>query len=499
MTVLLVLLCVALITIIVVQVGKVTELASKIRGEEEMELASNRRNGFYLMAFMVLFLLATIISSYYYKNFFLGYGPHQAASEHGGTLDSLFSITLFFTGLVFVITQILLFYYAYRYRAQKGTKASFIAHDNKLEIVWTVIPAVVMAFLVISGLDAWNEVMADVGEDEEHIEIEATGYQFAWGLRYPGEDGVLGRKDYKLIKPGMNDLGIDWEDERSLDDFLPNEVVLPVNKKVRVRITARDVLHNFYLPHFRLKMDAVPGMPTYFVFTPTKTTDEYRQQLSQYPEYQVPADPEDPESPMLWETFNYELACAELCGRGHWSMQKTVRIVTEDEYEAWKAQQTPHYMQLIRGSADDPYTNVWFDSEIEERKEAFNQRLEEAIGSETAVERTLRLNYVNFETGSAQLTATSKYQLDFLAEAMKKYPEMRIEVAGHTDDVGNPDENRTLSENRARSVFNYLVNQGINESRMTTIGYGDSRPVEEGDSEAAREANRRVEFRILSV
>jgi cytochrome c oxidase subunit 2 len=355
MTVLLVLLCIGLITIIVVQVGKVTELATKIRGEQEMQDMANRRNANYLLAFMILFLLATIISAYRYKNYFLGYGPHEAASAHGGTLDYLFAVTLFFTGIVFVVTQILLFYYAYRYKAQEGTKASFIAHDNKLEIVWTVIPAVVMAFLVISGLDAWNEVMADVGEDEEYIEVEATGYQFAWALRYPGEDGVLGRKDFKLIKQGTNDLGMDWQDQRSLDDFLPNELVLPVNKKVRVRITSRDVLHNFYLPHFRLKMDAVPGMPTYFVFTPTKTTEEYRQELSQYPEYQVPVDPNDPESPMLWEDFNYELACAELCGRGHWSMQKTVRIVSEDEYEAWKATQTPHYEQLIKGTEDDPY------------------------------------------------------------------------------------------------------------------------------------------------
>jgi len=499
MTVLLVLLCIALITIIVVQVGKVTELASKIRGEEEMEESSNRRHGFYLIAFGVLFLLATFISSYYYKNYFLGYGPHQAASAHGGTLDSLFNITLFFTGVVFLVTQLLLFYYAYRYKAQRGTKASFIAHDNKLEIVWTVIPAVVMAFLVISGLDAWNEVMADVGEDEEYIEIEATGYQFAWGLRYPGEDGVLGRKDYELIKPGVNDLGVDWEDERSLDDFMPNEIVLPVNKKVRVRITARDVLHNFYLPHFRLKMDAVPGMPTYFVFTPTKTTEEYRQMLSQYPEYQVPADPEAPDEGMLWENFNFELACAELCGRGHWSMQKVVRIVSETEYEEWKRTQTPHYMQMIRGSEDDPYTDIWFESEIEERKASFNEELEAAISSEEATDKILQFDYVKFETGSAQLTSTSKYELDFLVEAMKKYPEMRIELAGHTDNTGDSEANMALSENRARAVYNYLVNQGINESRLSAAGYGDTRPLEDNTTEEGREVNRRTEFRILSV
>ncbi len=499
MTVLLVLLCIGLITIIVVQVGKVTELATKIRGEEEMQEASNRRNANYMLAFVILFLLATIISSYYYKNYFLGYGPHESASAHGGTLDYLFAVTLFFTGLVFVITQVLLFYYAFKYKAQRGTKASFIAHDNKLEIVWTVIPAVVMAFLVISGLDAWNEVMADVGEDEEYLEVEATGYQFAWALRYPGEDGVLGRKDYKLIKQGSNDLGMDWNDEASLDDFLPNELVLPVNKKVRVRITSRDVLHNFYLPHFRLKMDAVPGMPTYFVFTPTKTTEEYRQELSQYPEYQVPVDPNDPESPMLWEDFNYELACAELCGRGHWSMQKLVRIVSEDEYEAWKATQTAHYMQLIRGTEDDPYTDKWFESEITERKENFNTKLESAIGSEEATDKVLQFEYVSFETGSADLTPTSKYELDFLVDALNKYSNMRIELAGHTDNTGNADANMTLSQNRANVVLNYLVSQGIDESRLTANGYGDTRPVSSNDTEEGREDNRRTEFRILSV
>ncbi|MFN7118479.1 MAG: cytochrome c oxidase subunit II [Saprospiraceae bacterium] len=361
MTALLIIICLLLIGVIVVQIGRVTELATKIRGEEEMQLVVNRRQGVMSMVFMVLFLIGCIVSGVMYKNWMLGYGPHQAASAHGDRLDSMFNITLFFTGIVFIITQIALFYFAYKYRGEKGKRAAFISHNNRLEIIWTAIPAVVMAFLVINGLDAWNDVMADVEPGEDFIEVEATGYQFAWSLRYPGPDGQLGTKNYKLIKDGVNPLGQDWTDLKNLDDIHADELVLPVGKKVRVRITARDVLHNFYLPHFRLKMDAVPGMPTYFVFTPTKTTAEYREELSKYAEYQKP-DPENPEQ-MLWETFNYELACAELCGNGHFSMRRVVRIVTEEEYQAWLAQQKSYYLSQIRNTDNDPFKGKLFDFE----------------------------------------------------------------------------------------------------------------------------------------
>ncbi|PHN05006.1 cytochrome c oxidase subunit II [Flavilitoribacter nigricans] len=363
MTAILAILCVLLIGIVVVQIGKVTELAAKIRGEEEVEEGTNRRQSGYLMVFMVAFLIFTVVSALYYRNYMLGYGPHESASEHGGSLDSLFNTTLFFTGIVFIITQIALFYFAWKYRAEKGRASLYMPHDNKLEVIWTIIPAVVMTFLVVGGLDAWNEVMADIPEDaqavlipttedkSEFLEIEATGYQFAWDIRYPGADGLLGTKNFRMIT-GTNPLGQDWSDEKNHDDFMTNEIVLPKNRWVRVRITAKDVLHNFYLPHFRVKMDAIPGLPTYFVFKPTKTTEEYREQLSTVAEYQVP-DPNDPEK-MLWETFGYELACAELCGKGHFSMRRAVRIVEEAEYAAWARGQSPLY-DSVRGTDDDPF------------------------------------------------------------------------------------------------------------------------------------------------
>lgn len=364
MTALLILICLILITIVVIQIGKVTELASSIRGEEDAQYGVNKWNGLMSVVFLVVFLAGCILSAYYYKNWMLGFGPHASASAHGSSIDFLFNLTLFFTAIVFVVTHIALFWFAHKYRGQKGRTADFISHNDKLEIVWTVIPAVVMALLVVGGLDAWNEIMADVADDEEHLEIEATGVQFNWLIRYPGADGELGARNYKLIT-GVNPIGQDWTDARNHDDFQPSEIVLPVGKKVRVRIIGRDVLHNFYLPHFRVKMDAVPGIPTFFVFTPIKTTQDYRQELSQYAEYQVPADPENPDGPQLWEVFDYELACAELCGSGHFSMRRIVRIVSEEEYQEWLAQQSSYYLGNIRNGDEDPFKGVLLPGESE--------------------------------------------------------------------------------------------------------------------------------------
>jgi cytochrome c oxidase subunit 2 len=223
-------------------------------------------------------------------------------------------------------------------------------------MVWMLIPAVVMTFLVVGGLQAWNKSMADVTEKEvsgsDYIEIEATGMQFAWLLRYPGRDNKLGSKHFTKIT-GTNPLGQDWTDEKNIDDFHPNEIVLPVGKKVRVRINSRDVLHNFYLPQFRVKMDAVPGMPTYFVFTPQVTSDSMRSRYKNFEHWNV-ADKKD-ETKKRYEAFEYELACAELCGRGHYSMRRVVKIVSPEEYENWLDEQekTSHYLANVFGKEGD--------------------------------------------------------------------------------------------------------------------------------------------------
>ena len=457
---------------------------------------NSKWNGGLALVFMIVFLGGVIISAWKYRNVMLGYGPHDSASEHGGVLDEMFNITLAATGLVFILTHIALFWFVYKYRYQEGRKAQFLAHDTRLEIWWTAIPAVVMVLLVVRGLNAWNEVMADVKDGEDFIEIEATGQQFNWIIRYPGADGKLGARDYKLTTAG-NQLGQDFRDEKNWDDAVPGqELYLPVGKKVRVRITAKDVLHNFDLPHFRVKMDAVPGMPTYFVFTPKLTTAQYREQLREYPEYNEPFDPNDPAGPKRWEKFDYELACAELCGKGHYSMRRVFKIVSQEEYDAWAAKQESFYLTQVRGKADDPNAGKMLPMDAK----VFEANVKKAVESTNAAEKTLKFNYVTFETGSAKLTADSHTELDNLVKAMQAYPSMLVQVAGHTDNVGDPVSNQALSQARAEAVTKYLVEKGIAENRLSPRGFGDTRPLDpNADNNTAenRAKNRRTEFSIL--
>ncbi len=509
MTGLIAVLCIVLIGLVIVQIGKVTELATKIRGEEDAQEETNEWNAKFSMAFLVFFLIGCVVSAVYYAPSMLGYGPHLPASEHGAGLDYLFNLTLFFTGIVFVITHIYLFWFSYKYRGRKNRKALYFVHDTKLEIIWTAIPAIVMTFLVVGGLDAWNEVMADVGENEDHIEIEATGVQFFWTMRYPGPDGALGTKYFKNITP-TNSLGMDFNDEKCLDDVVSSgagEVIkLPIGKKVRVRITSRDVLHNFDIPHFRVKMDAVPGLPTHFVFTPSLTTEQYRENLGvlnkdgspKYPEWHELSDPTDPDSKKRYEDFYYELACAELCGKGHYSMRRIIDVVSVEEWEEWMAGQNSFYMSTIRGTDEDPHKGKLLDVEIKQRKRDFNTTVQKALAATELADKIIRLDYVNFETGSARLTDLSKYELNNLFDFMNKNPNVTVEVSGHTDSTGDPDSNLTLSDSRAKAVYDFLLNKGASADRMTAVGYGITQPIGDNATEEGRKENRRTEFKILT-
>jgi len=498
MKTLLLILSIVLIAVILVQIGRLTDLTARVRGEEGLSVRKNNATANALLVFMVAFLIFCVWISWYYKDVMLAYGPNEAASIHGKEIDNLFNWTLGFTGIVFFITQIALFYFAWKYRMREGRVAKFFSHDNKLEVIWTLIPTVVMAFLVVQGLITWNNTMTDVKPGDDFIEIEATGEQWLWHLRYPGPDGMLGARDYRLTE-GTNLLGQDWSDAKNHDDFLPSEIVLPVNQKVRVRITAKDVLHNFYLPHQRVKMDAVPGTPTYFVFTPTLTTADYRENLKGHPDWEVPSDPDDPSSPPRWKVFDYELACAELCGNGHFSMRKIVRIVTPEEYQDWLATQTSYYMGNVRNTDADPYKGQLLDIDLKDRETQLMDAFDEAIEKEDPEERIIRLDYVQFETGSAQLKPESKYELNNLVNLLNDYSSMTLELGGHTDNVGDADSNQSLSQARAEAVKSYVVNKGINADRLTAVGYGQNKPAEDNDTDEGRAANRRTEFKITTI
>ncbi|MFT4758603.1 MAG: cytochrome c oxidase subunit 2, partial [Saprospiraceae bacterium] len=262
----------------------------------------------------------------------------------------------------------------------------------------------------------------------------------------------------------------------------------------------RDVLHNFYLPHFRVKMDAIPGIPTYFVFTPKFTTEEYRQKLKGTPEYEEPIDADDPESPTRWEAFNYELACSELCGIGHYSMKKQVRIVELEEYEEWLKTQNSYYLGNILGTAQDPWPmNGELPSVLTKARTAeFLADMDKAMTTDVDAERIVLLKYVMFDTGKSSLDALSRYQLGDVANILKKDTDLKIELRGHTDNQGDDGMNMDLSRNRAGMVFNYLVGKGVNENQLISRGYGETMPLGDNATEEGRQMNRRTELKVIN-
>ena len=154
--------------------------------------------------------------------------------------------------------------------------------------------------------------------------VEITGKQFNWLIRYPGKDGQLGRKFFKNINEATNPVGQDWDDELNKDDFMATEMHLVVGKPVKLIIGSRDVIHDVGLSAFRLKMDAVPGIPTTIWFTPKFTTEEMKKKTDN-PDYV------------------YEISCDQMCGRGHYSMKANIVVESQAEYDAWVAKQKSPY------------------------------------------------------------------------------------------------------------------------------------------------------------
>ncbi|MBK8735467.1 MAG: OmpA family protein [Saprospiraceae bacterium] len=246
-------------------------------------------------------------------------------------------------------------------------------------------------------------------------------------------------------------------------------------------------------------MDAVPGIPTYFIFTPIKTTEEYRQELRKYPEYNIPSDPTDPASPPKWQAFNYELACAELCGKGHYSMRRVVKIVSPEEFEEWNKKQKSYYLSSIRNTIEDPFKNKNVKVELESKARDLEANLVKALDKAgTSENRTLVLDNIYFETGSANLNNDSEYALKVISNTFAKYPNLKVEISGHSDNVGNPASNLSLSQERANSVKTYLTANGAQSGNLTSIGFGQNKPIADNSTEEGRGKNRRIEFKILS-
>jgi cytochrome c oxidase subunit 2 len=373
-----------LIAIIVIVLGvvalaqliRVYELSSKLRnaGENEVNNRDNRLNGNLMIVFMILFYLGFI-----YLMLTYGWtGRGDAASVHGREIDWLLNLNFVIVIIVFFLTNTLLFVFTYKYIRKPGVKAFYFPHDNKLEMIWTVVPAAVLAIIIILGLKSWNSVTDEA--KKESIRVELFSKQFDWTARYSGEDNKLGSFDYKLTTDN-NELGlltkntidtaifqmenglsgittlekklndrklmlipedrekmiVDLERKQRLirilyqmqsrhnskldaaawDDIIQKDTLyLCQNKEYELNFRAKDVIHSAYLQHFRVQMNTVPGLTTRFKFTPDVTTKEMRSRKKD-------------------DKFNYVLMCNKICGGAHYKMKMIVVVLPQNEYNSW--------------------------------------------------------------------------------------------------------------------------------------------------------------------
>ena len=229
------------------------------------------------------------------------------ASAHGVDVDRLIYTTFVVTGIVFVLVHVLLAAFVWRYGAQGTGRAAYWHDDRTLELTYTLVPAAVLVTLISMGAVVWARVHSPAPADS--MVVEVRGEHFGWLFRYPGPDGMFGRVDPARISPKDNPMGLDPADPSSVDDLVTRELHLAVNRPVRVRIRSKDVLHSFFIPAFRVKQDAVPGMTVEIWFTPTSEG-------------------------------TYEIACAELCGIGHYIMRGKVVVESAEAVLTWLAQQS---------------------------------------------------------------------------------------------------------------------------------------------------------------
>jgi cytochrome c oxidase subunit II len=320
MTGLLITAIVVLIFVVLYQVGQASELSTILKEEER---TNKRRNDWMAWSFLLTIGVLFVFFWYTHKYMMPLMGP-EPASESGVEYESMFKWTLIITGIVFVLTQVLLFWYAFKYRESDKRTAYFFAHSNKLELIWTTIPAIAMAILVAIGLKNWFKWTGPAPKNAQVVEV--IGKQFNWIMRYPGADGRLGKRNYKLINDANNVLGLDWTDPYTKDDIISTSGELHIEKGIPVQLAigSRDVIHDVGLPHFRMKMDAVPGVSTTMWFTPTITTEEMKVKTNN-------------------PNFVYEISCDQMCGKGHYSMRGTVIVHDKGDLKKWLAGQKSYY------------------------------------------------------------------------------------------------------------------------------------------------------------
>ncbi len=375
-TKLIILLVIVLGVIAAAQLMRVYELSSKLREQKENEISNrdNRMNAALMLLFMIL-----LFGGFIWLMLAYGWvGRGESASVHGHELDWLLNLNFVIIIAIFFLTNFLLFWFAFKYVRKPGVPAFYYPHNNKLEMIWTVIPAIVLAIVIILGLKSWNEVTGD--SSKEAINVEIFAKRFSWQARYSGTDNQLGKFDYKLTQDERNPLavmtgetiqtaidsmehgggGIQWLEDKlndrtimiapddrmayekslhakeklirllyqmrqshdakldkmAMDDFFSDTLFLCVDQEYEFSFRSKDVLHSAYFPHFRAQMNTVPGMTTRLKFIPDKTTEEMR----------VSRGVED---------FEFVLLCNKICGGSHYKMKMMIKVLSKKDYDVW--------------------------------------------------------------------------------------------------------------------------------------------------------------------
>jgi|TARA_B110000046_G_scaffold155529_1_gene165888 cytochrome c oxidase subunit 2 len=344
MTAYLVILVIFLFGVAVWQMNKVFQL-SKPAESENSEIASDNDNntqGYFMLAFV--FIIYGILAYCFWE-----WGDvllPVAASEHGLEIDQLMLVTMIVIFVVGIFTQWLLHYFAFVYRGSKDKKALFYAENHRLEFIWTIIPVLVLAVLIIYGLFTWTDIMS-FDDDDDPMVVELYAYQFDWRARYAGADNTLGEANVRLIE-GLNQLGVDVSDPNAQDDKVVTELHLPIGRKVLFKMRAQDVLHSAYMPHFRAQMNCVPGMVTQFAYTPNITTKDMRLEedviakVTHINEIRTEKNIEliaKGEEVLEMYDFEFLLLCNKICGSNHFNMQMNIVVETVEEFNAWVAKQ----------------------------------------------------------------------------------------------------------------------------------------------------------------
>jgi cytochrome c oxidase subunit II len=313
---------------------KIMEISALLRGDDvnAMKDSDSKNNAIV----WVVFGLGFFYFFYWQVQKYSAQLLPISASEHGVETDKLFAVSLSLITVVFFITHIFLFYFIFRYYAKKGQKSEFFAHSTKLELVWTIVPTIVLTSLIVYGIQTWNKITTPAPEDTAVIELYAK--QFDWTARYAGKDNKLGNSSFRLIE-GSNDLGIDVNDPHAADDkIVRGEFHIPVGKPVNFLFHSRDIIHSAYMPHFRAQMNCVPGMTTRFHFVPTITTAEMKAKTNN-------------------ENFDYILLCNKICGASHYNMQIKIVVDTPEEYERWLSEKKTFAEQNAPKAEEAPKTD----------------------------------------------------------------------------------------------------------------------------------------------